>query len=106
MTLQTIIREFDGETQRTELQNRIREFELLRLRLDPRVGPVVGEYQQVLETFLKESNPSGLTAALRKKAAIKNAQEQAVKHLDFLDARRLAAASSSEPVADVKRTSP
>lgn len=105
VTLQTIIRDWDGESQKSELQNRLREFELLRWRLDPRIVPFLDEYRQVLETFLKESNPFGLTAALRKNAAIRNAREQAVRYLDFLDARRMAAAASPEPIADVKKTS-
>jgi len=105
VTLQTIIRDWDGEAQRSELQSRLREFELLRWRLDPRVVPLLDEYRQVIEIFLKESKPSGLTAALRKTAAVRNAREQAVKHLDFLDARRLAAAANSEPIADIKKTS-
>src|SRR2546430_17140674 len=66
VTLQTIIRDWDSETQKNELQDRLRQFELLRWRLDPRIVPFLDEYRQGLETFLKESNPSGLRSEERR----------------------------------------
>jgi hypothetical protein len=106
VTLQTIIRDWDAETQNQELQSRLRQLDLMRLRLDPRVVPLLDQYRQVLEVFLKNSNPSGLTAALGKKAAIKNAKDQAVKDLDFLDTRRLSVEAQLAPVAKAKSAPP
>jgi hypothetical protein len=105
-TLQTIIRQWEDDPQRTELQRRLDQIELLRLRVDPRVRPFLDDYRRVIETFLKESHPTGVTALLRKQAAIKNAQDQAAKQLDLLDARRRAAAGSqSQPITTAKSDS-
>jgi hypothetical protein len=88
-TLQTLIRHPGDESQRnTELRRRLEQLELLHLKVDPRVVPFLDDYHRVLERFLKESRPSGVTAVLRKQAAIKNAQDEACKELDLLDARR------------------
>ena len=100
--LQSVIREWHDESQKAELQRRLEQLELLRLRVDPRVVPFLDDYRRVIERFLKESHPAGVTAILHKQAAIKNAQEDAAKQLDFLDARRRAAASQPQTVTTAK----
>jgi hypothetical protein len=93
-TLQTVIRQWPDERQKDELRRRVEQLELLHLKVDPRVVPFLDDYRRVLDRFLKDSHPSGVTAVLRKQSAIKAAQEEACKELDSLDARRTIAASA------------
>src|SRR5262249_46270897 len=78
-TLQKIIRDWDPDAQKNELESRIQQLEVMRLRLDPRIGLLVEDYRRVVENFLKNAHPSGITAALRKNAAIRSAREEAVR---------------------------
>jgi hypothetical protein len=101
-SLQKVIRDWEPEQQGVELQSRVREFELMQFRLDPEVMVLMNDYRRVIENYLKNSHPSGITAALRKNAAIRSARDETIKELDALDARRVALTLKSVPVAKSK----
>ena len=102
-SVQKIIRDWEPEAQKNELQSRLQQFELIRFRLDPRVVPLLDEYRRVIENFLKNGHLSGVNAAPRKSPVSRSVRDEAVKELDLLDARRVSVALKSSAVAKSKK---
>ena len=98
-SLQTLISKWDENSKPEILKAKLRELDLLRFNVDPRVLAILDGYKRVLEGFLKDSNPSGINALVRRKAAVANACSQAVKQLDLLDEQRRATAAQPDTVA-------
>jgi hypothetical protein len=80
ISLQSILQNFAPDRQAEILQTRLRDLDLIQLRLTPELAPVANGYRQVLADFLggrrqnTRHRPSGTDAM--------------VKQLDALDARR------------------
>jgi hypothetical protein len=85
--LQTIIREWDGVRQTQALQFKLRELEILRLRLASGLAPLADEYYQALILYLQAREQRALP--FLKKASQRRAAEQVLRELDALDVRRL-----------------
>ena len=88
VTLQTIIRDWEPVARNQALQDKVRELEMLRLRVASDLVGLVDEYRQTLEAYLsrnlRPAPPQG------KAASPSRAAEEAVARLDELDARRQA----------------
>jgi hypothetical protein len=88
VTLQSIIREWDQQRQAPVLVVKLRELEMLRLRVAENLVPLVDEYRRVLQAYLQDHDKPGLALPSRKKAAQRRAVEETVQQLDALDHRR------------------
>jgi len=88
VTLQSIIRDWDHDRQTEALQSKLRELELLRLRLAPACAPLADEYYKSISLYLQNCDKSGFP--FHKTATRRNAAEAAVRQLDALDTRRQA----------------
>jgi hypothetical protein len=89
-SLQTIIRQWDRPRQAQALKDKVRELEMLRLRVAPEFVGVVEDYRRVLEAYLQELPKARFTLVGGKKTGPGPAAEQAIKQLDALDLRRQA----------------
>ncbi len=87
--LQTIIREWDPGPQTQALQNKLRELDLLRLRVATNHVALLDDYCQVVRAYLQNRDRTGLVP-FRKKAAQRHAAIEVLQQLDALDARRIA----------------
>jgi hypothetical protein len=87
VTFQTIIREWDRPRQVQVLQAKIRELQMLRMRVAQELVPVVDRYQQTLESYLQH-NGKVLVLPFLKRAAVNHAADIAIKNLDELDSQR------------------
>ena len=93
MTLQFIVREWDQIQQTPALQARLRDLEVTRLRAAPELVGLIGDYYNVLSSYLRQRDKVGLilTSATRDtNTRLKTLVREAVKQLDVLDARRMA----------------
>ncbi len=97
--LQTVIRDWDYTAQTATLQAKLRELELARLRMAPDWVPLVDQYHQVIQTFLRGRDKSGLTHLRSKDTAQRRAAEEAIKQLNALDAQRQTMRQTQIPVA-------
>ncbi|HEY5915386.1 MAG TPA: hypothetical protein VJA21_32790 [Verrucomicrobiae bacterium] len=88
MKLQTIVREWDRPHQDQALLQKLRELQMLRVRLAPEVALVCDEYGRILADYLHTRDRGGFP--FRKQAARRQAVEQTVRRLDELDSRRVA----------------
>jgi hypothetical protein len=93
--LQSVIRDWDQAQQTDALRGKLRELELLRLRVAPTMVPLVDEYRDALETYLRDRNHTSLIP-FRGKAVAKRAGEDAIQRLDALDAERLGLRPATE----------
>jgi len=93
VTLQFILREWDQVQQTPALQARLRDLELMRLRAAPELGELIGDYHDVLGSYLRQRDKVGLiftTTARDTSTKLKILARDTAKQLDALDARRLA----------------
>ncbi len=90
VNLQTIIRDWDGLSQRTALQQKAQELELLRPLVAPELIALVEDYRALLERYLQRQSFSGSFFGLRKSVGpIRNRlAEETIRELDLLDAKR------------------
>ena len=89
VTLQTILREWKPDYQAEAFQAKLRELEFLRPRLAPEYVSLAEDYRRTLAAWLQNRNPSGVLG-LGKHAAQRRANEELLRQLDGLDARRKA----------------
>jgi hypothetical protein len=102
LPLQAVIRDWD-QTQQTEaLLGKLRELEVLRLRVAPALAPLVDDYRQTLETFLQDRNHTGLIP-FRGKTVAKRASDEAIQRLDALDAKRQELRPSTEAIESARK---
>jgi hypothetical protein len=104
--LQIIVREWDPARQTPALKYKLRELEMLRLRTAPPLLGLVDEYHQTVDRFLQHRDQTGLLHRLHRGADLKRATEEAVKQLDALEARRLAARPAHETITAAQPPSP
>ena len=97
--LQEVIRDWDSARQVTCLEDRMREIELLRPRLDQEFTGFVDNYCQALRSYLQHRNKTGLSRLFGQEAARNRAEEEVLKRLDELDAIRAAVRPSKKPVS-------
>jgi hypothetical protein len=97
VSLQTIVRDWNRESQTDALKQKMQELQLLRLRIAPKLTPLVDGYRQTLETFLQKRDEASVTYWMRKQAGARHWAEQTIRQLDELDARREAARPPSKP---------
>jgi len=98
-TLQTIIREWDRPRQTQALFGKLKELELLRLRVAPEVAGLVEEYHQTLETYLQKRDHTGSVLPFTRKPGLRRLVDETVAQLDALDIERRALRPPSAPVA-------
>jgi hypothetical protein len=96
-TLQTILREWEGQRQAEALQSKIQELAQLRLRLAPSLFPLVDDYMQVLNDYLQNREPKGLVLFTRKKTLQRRNFDETLSLLDQLDTLRLAVRPATKP---------
>lgn len=94
VTLQRLVRESDPQRQSQLLKEKVRELDLLRIRLAPRFVPVLDDYRRTLENYVQVEEKVDL-ALFQRKSAHKRAADQLLNELDALDYRRL----SMQPIA-------
>jgi len=89
VSLQTIIREWDRVRQTQVLTSKIRELEMLRMRVADSFVPVVDGYRHALEGYLQRTKKGRfLLLPMFKKAALNRAMDETVQTLDELDSQR------------------
>ncbi len=102
VSLQRLIRESDLPRQNQLLKEKIRELDLLRIRLAQRYLSVVDEYRNALTLYLLVQEKEDL-ALFQKKAGHKRAAERVVTELDSLDNRRLSMQPPGNHLANSRR---
>jgi hypothetical protein len=102
LPLQSVIRDWDQPQQTEAIRGKLRELEVLRLRVSPALAPLVDEYRQALETFLRDRNRTGLIP-FRGKAVAKRASDEAIQRLDALDAKRQELRPSTEALQSARK---
>jgi hypothetical protein len=90
VALQTIIRDWPTARQAPALENKMLELQMLRLRLSRDLGPLVDDYCRTIESYLQNLNHAGSVLPFRKHTLQRRNAQEAVQHLDELDARRAA----------------
>jgi len=98
VSLQDVIRDWDSQRQARCLEAKIRQLELLRPRLGQEFVGFLDSYGQALRNYLQHRHKTGLTRFFGQKAALNRAEEQALKQLDQLDARRASVRPAPKPV--------
>jgi hypothetical protein len=93
VSLQTVVLKWDREPQTQMLLGKIRDLEMLRLRVAPDQVGLVDDYRQVLQNYLLDRDHTGFIP-FRKGIVRRHAAERAVEQLDMLDARRMAMAEA------------
>ena len=109
VSLQSIIREWDGARQAQVLARELHELTLLRLRVAPGLWSLVDDYYQALESYLRKRDSSDSTIQFGKQTnPIPNRfAEETLKQLNALDTRREALRPSPQnPVATAAETIP
>jgi hypothetical protein len=105
VTLQTIIRDWPLPRQTPALEDKLRELQMLRPRLVPELGPLVDEYCQVIEAYLRDVNHPGLAVPFGKQAATRRSVNETLVRLDDLDARRALVRPVSKPPLPIQADS-
>jgi len=106
LTLQAVIRGYNYSEQTRVLTYKVQELNMARLRISQELVPLVQEYKQVLENYLREQKPvpSFFLLRLRSQASANRLIEETVKQLDALDARRDALRRAPAPALEPTRT--
>ena len=86
VSLQTIIRDWDPARQTVQLQAKLRELELVRLRVAKDMIPLVDLYREALTTYLRDRNHVALPF-FRRGPSARQARETVLRDLDALDGR-------------------
>lgn len=106
VTLQTIIRDWDGLHQRPALSRKLQQLELLRPLSAQKSVSLVDSYREILRRYLQKQNFSGSFFGLKKSVGpIRNRlAEETIRELNTLDAKR--AALKTVPANTVAEKSP
>ena len=86
--LQTIVREWPTERQTPALENKLRELQMLRPRLDRDLDPLVDDYCKAIEAYIQNLNHTGFVLPFRKHIVQRRNGEETARRMDELDARR------------------
>ena len=99
VSLQDVIREWESSQQRTTLEKKVRELQVLRIQLAPGLVPLVDNYLQTLSAYLKRPAAAWrLLSLLRPGRPADRTLAQTIAQLDALDQQR-AALRETEPAA-------
>ena len=99
VTLQQVIREWDGARQTQALQARVREMDLLRGRVAQEFVALVDNYRRVLQTYLQHPDKTGFIPWFGKKGGLGRVAEETLNQLDELDSLRAVVRPAQKPVA-------
>jgi len=105
ISLQTIIKEWDGARRTQALENKLHELQLLRLHVPSQLSPLVQDYCLCLESYLGKRPPAWPVRIISsKRAFLERTAQQAITELDALDTRRqsLRPADKLDPTAPVQ----
>jgi hypothetical protein len=105
VSLQTIIRDWDQVKRTQVLSSKLRELEMLRMRVAEGLVPIVDGYRQVLENFLQHTRNGGFQLPVFKKIALNHAISEAVQRLDELDSQRSELKPDRGPAATAQASS-
>lgn len=99
ITLQGIIRDWDGLHQRPALQRKRQELDLIRPRVSQDLVGLVDDYRLLLGRYLEKQNFAGSFFGIRKQQGpIRNRlSEAAIQQLNVLEARRMALQPTASP---------
>ena len=104
ITLQTVLRQRASAQQVQLLQRKLRDLDLLRLRVPAEVRPTVDDYRRVLQSYLQKR---GAVTITQSSGVISPQSEETIRQLNALDARRVAqAAASTATVTAATQTRP
>jgi hypothetical protein len=95
--LQTVIAEWPPVQQDQVLQAKLRELDLLRVRVADDLVGLVDEYRLAIQRYLADKDRTGLIP-FRKKAIRQHAARSTIETLNRLDARRAAIARAKPPL--------
>ncbi len=102
LPLQSVLRDWDQPQQVEALRGKLRELELLRLRLARPLAPIAEEYRQALETFLRDRNRTGFSL-FRGKTGETRVSNETIQRLNELDAKRQQLRPATEPPESARR---
>lgn len=103
VSLQAVLRDLDTAQQRQLLHAKIRELDMLRVRVAPDWIPIVDDYRRVLQTYLDKLHPGISINLFGRRTALpapRAATIAAIRQLDALDARRAALRAASALTGD------
>ena len=95
--LQQVLREWDRPRQAETLQLKMRELQLLRVRVSDEFVPLADKYRQLLENYLQHQQKPGIHP-FRRRAHAERLAAETVQALDQLDALRAAVRPIQKPV--------
>ena len=100
--MQAVLRQWDYARQNRVLQERIRQLQMLQLRVAPELIALVAEYRATLESYLQEMEKAGFARLTRRRTrpGLNPIVEETLKQLDALDAKREAVKIQS-PASEV-----
>lgn len=89
--LQVVIREWDSLRQGPVLTQKLRDLEVAHLRVAPEFISLVGDYHQLLSSFIRQRGQEGLALPVAKtsQARVKPLTRETLRQLDELDTRRV-----------------
>jgi hypothetical protein len=90
LTLQAVVEKWGRERQIQLLAYKVRELQLLRLRLAPELSDLAQDYCQALESYLQSPRGSGPKAQLGRPPSPSGDAEETLRRLNALDGRRAA----------------
>jgi hypothetical protein len=92
ITLQTVLRQRESAEQIQLLQRKLRDLDLLRLRVPAEVRPMIDDYRRVLQNYLQKRGGFAITQS---GVVISPQTEETIRQLNVLDARRAALQAAS-----------
>ncbi len=92
VTLQSVLRQRGSAQQVQLLQRKLRDLDLLRLRVPAEVRPMVEEYRRVLQNYLQKR---GAITVTQSGAVVGPQTEETIRQLNVLDVRREAQQAAS-----------
>jgi hypothetical protein len=100
ISLQTILRSWDSAKQSAVLKLELAQLTMLRGRIDRSLAPLLDDYREALDTYLKNHQSKGISLiTFRRLGNPERALEIALKQLDSLDSRRAALKPSPPSIA-------
>jgi len=91
VSLQTVIREWDGTRQSEVIREKLQALIVLRRRVSQELIPLLDDYRAVIQNYWDRRGPSKLLSMRARQGGFHDkAADEAVRQLDTLDARRTA----------------
>ena len=96
VSLQNVIKNFDGARQTAILQTKLRDLEIAQFRMAPSLAVLTAQYRNTLAAYLGERLPTRGALTYNKHATGKLTAPEAIKVLNTLDAQRRAIAMAHQ----------